>query len=65
MSYYKTYKFKSGTNPSPEQHFSLKEYNQMINNPPNVLFASNEELDSFYSEKIVLELELMGLIEVK
>lgn len=63
MSYYRTYKFKSYVEPTEEQKLLLIQYNKIMNNPPNVMFASNEELDEFYSEKIVLELDLSDLIE--
>lgn len=63
MSYYRTYKFKPSVEPSEKQKLLLIQYNRIMNNPPNVMFASNEELDEFYSEKVVLELDLLDLIE--
>lgn len=62
MTYYRNSKFKAGYEPTQADKANLEHYNNLMMNPPLVLFASNEELDRYYDQVLRMESALKDKI---
>ena len=63
MKFYTKLKLKEGVVLDNEQQEMFDKLQKMLFNPPDVLFTTNETLDKYYDDLMLLKENLFDLIE--
>ena len=63
--YNQSYRIKRGVDFQSVNLSNLKTYNAMLTSPPDMLVATNEESNEYYTRLFELEASLKGKIEIR